>query len=230
MLWLLRYSRTAAFLLSGILYLVAQTFPHFSLPMRGHGIPGTDPTWYFNPLAWQFLFFVGLALGSRGALRNFNLFLEHPRLARGLVALISLSSAEKILFELSKINAFGLRVWLPRLALHGFAIGPLRPFRLAHFFLVFVVAFSLIPSSDRLRRTKWIEPLIVCGQHSLGVFASGIVLTFVCGLALAKFNGGYPAYVAVTVLGLAAQILTGRLLQWMQSEPWRSSPQRRAAA
>ena len=226
MLWLLRYSRAAAFVLSGILYLTAQISPRFSLPMRGHDFPGADPVWFFNPLAWQFLFFIGLAFGSREALRNFNLFRDYPRLARGLAVLLSISSAEKILFELSKINAFGLKVWLPRLALHGFGLGPLRPLRLAHFFLVFVLALSFIPTGERLQRTKWLGPIIVCGQHSLGVFASGIVLTFACSLALAKLNGGYLAYIAVAVFGIAVQVLTGVILQWMQSEPWRSSPQR----
>jgi hypothetical protein len=118
-------------------------------------------------------------------------------------------------------------VWLPRLALHGFGLGPLRPFRLAHFFLVFVLALSFIPTGESLRRTKWLDPLIICGQHSLGVFASGIVLTFACSLALARLNGGYLAYIAVTVSGIAVQLLSGVTLQWMQSEPWRSIPQRR---
>jgi len=230
MLWLLRYSRAMAFFLFGILYLTAQIFPHFSLPAKVVGVPGADPTWFFNPFAWQFLFFIGLALGSRGGLRDFNLFRGHPRLAWGLVALISISSAEKVLFELSKIEAFGLGAWLPRLALHGFGLGPLRPLRLAHFFPVFFIALSLIPSGESLRRTKWLAPIIVCGQHSLGVFASGIVLTFVCGLALARLDGGYPAYLAVTAFGLVGQVLTAELLHWMQREPWRSNPPRPVAA
>jgi hypothetical protein len=233
MLWLLRYSRVAAFLLSAALYLTAQIFPLATLPMHSYQVSGAEPAWYFNPCAWQFLFFIGVIFGSRGglrgALRDINLFRDRPRLAWGLVALVSVSSAEKILLELSRTNAFGLGRWLYRLDLHGFAIGSLRPLRLAHFFLIFFLALSLTPTSECLKRQRWLLPIVACGQNSLAVFATGIVLTIACVMVLALLGGGYPLYIAVAVFGVAIQGLTGVLLQWMKSEPWRAHPHRATA-
>ena len=230
MLRLLRYSRVVAFLLSAALYLTAQIFPRATLPMHSYRASGAEPAWYFNPCAWQFLFFIGVTFGSRGGLRDINLFRDRPRLARGLVALVSASSAEKILLELSRVNAFGLGRWLYRLDLHGFTTGSLRPFRLAHFFLIFFLALSLTPTSEFLKRQKWLLPIIACGQNSLAVFATGIVLTVACVMVLARVGGAYPLYIAAAVFGVAIQGLTGVLLQWMKSEPWRAVHPQRATA
>jgi hypothetical protein len=98
-----------------------------------------------------------------------------------------------------------------------------------HFFLILFLALSLTPSNEQLKRLKWLRPVIVCGQNSLGVFATGIVLTVACVLAIARLGGGYPVYIAAVVFGLTVQGLTGALLQWMKSEPWRPTQRRTAA-
>jgi hypothetical protein len=230
MLRVLRYSLVAACILSAAVYLVAQIFPRATLPMHGHGVSGAEPAWYFNPCAWQFLFFIGVTFGSRGGLRDMNLFRDRPRLAWGLVAVVLASSAEKILLELSRVNAFGLGRWFSRLDLHGFDIGSLRPFRLAHFFLLFFLALSLTPASEFLKRQKWLLPIIACGQNSLSVFATGIVLTVACVMILARLGGGYALYIAAAISGVAIQGLTGVLLRWMKNEPWRAGHSMRATS
>jgi hypothetical protein len=68
MLLLLKEHVLAGLVLSLALYIAAATIPWLNLPL----ISASKDHWGFNPLSWQLLFFMGIALGSRGACPQVN--------------------------------------------------------------------------------------------------------------------------------------------------------------
>ncbi|BCP55094.1 membrane protein [Kaistia sp. 32K] len=185
--------------------------------------PG-DGGWYFNPLAWQFLFtigFVGGVLLRRG---------ERLPFSRAVYwfALFYLVAAAGLVYG-------GLWGTFPRLPewfwLSGFNKTWVGVFRLLHVLsLAYVVIFSPLPGILKrwLDEGNWIVRL---GRHTLPVFWLGTLLSVaghivrenVLGLPNDPIFTGY-SLVADTVLigaGLAALFALAAYLDWIRPQPKR---------
>jgi hypothetical protein len=178
-LGLLRWHPAAALAGSGAMYLAAQGGLHLSAPLMAC----CNGLWPFNPFAWQFLFVIAMVLGW-----------ARPRLLRpfwGRAALVVVAGV-------------ALKVWLAgRLARHGMPVpewgtaplpwsekATLGPIRLAYFLvLAYAAGYLTQPLAAWLRRpTVWTRllhaTLVRPGQHSLGVYAGGVVVMVVANVLL----------------------------------------------
>jgi hypothetical protein len=149
-------------LASGLIYLAARVF-ELNIPSWP-----LDGGWYFNPLAWQFIFAIGLFVGRR--LRCGGIPFDHRLFTLCLAVLVGTFAVLTDGFGLVPGLLTDMREVLDLTKTHlGLA-------RLVHFLaLAYVIGHSGL--TQLLRRTWVFSPLALMGRHSLPVFATGCVLT-----------------------------------------------------
>ncbi|SEQ85611.1 hypothetical protein SAMN05216548_108105 [Faunimonas pinastri] len=186
--------------LSGALYvgtqLLALKLPSYPLP----------DGWFFNPLAWQFIFAIGLAVGIslvRGAPLPRNRLLFALAAFYTVMACIWIKAGFYIKWDLWPLPRFmwefdKTNLLLPRL-LHVLALAYLA---------------SYLPMERWLRSTAYLRPVILMGQHSLPVFCFGTVLSLV-GQILRMVGSGDPTTdVVMIVTGILLQMGLAGVLEW----------------
>ena len=191
------------------LYLAAR-FLDWNLPTSVDGIG-----WYFNPFAWQLLFFIGAACAISPS-RWEPLVRWRPWLG----ALAAVYLVGSIVFAASwQVASFGdlLATCLPSAWfewMYPIDKTNMDVLRLAHFLsMAYLVAHFVGPQARFLRRL-WAQPLIACGKQSLYVFCLGIFLSFAAHFALVEFNARLPMQLAVSLGGIGLMTALAALLNW----------------
>jgi len=177
--------------------------------------------WFFNPLAWQFLFVIGATCGHarvRGIIP-----LPIPRwVGRGAVALaacvtlISLTWAAHWWYD--PFPPLFLPLWNETLDKTNLA-----PLRLLSFLALALATLQFVHRDSRFLAGRWARPVIMCGQNSLYIFCLGIVLSVLGHFALGETESRISMQIAVNVIGIALMIGVAAVLQWFKSASRRSS-------
>lgn len=184
--------------LSAMVWLMMQVAPvHF------HGNPITGGHWYFNPLAWQFLFFLGFAFGVG--------WLKPP--PRKITWLFTLSVAYLIasvpLTFWGIQNAFPEAAALNKLIYPADAITVLHATRLIHFLALAYVAYSLVDPAAAWLASPKLTPLYRVGRNSFGCFIAGLGLSMAGGVAIDFFGMGWLVAHMVNLTGIALLLAAG---------------------
>ena len=79
----------------------------------------------------------------------------------------------------------------------------LDPLRLMHFIALLVVLLHVLKPDLPGLTSKWLRPLILCGERSLSVFCFGVLLSFAAHWILVQIAGGLVAQMLVSVVGIA---------------------------
>ena len=95
----------------------------------------------------------------------------------------------------------------------------LDPLRLTHFLAMLIVLLHFLPSDAPWLTSKWLHPLILCGQRSLPVFCSGVLLSFGAHWILVQISGGVFAQMIVSALGIVLLVGIAWLATWYRSLP-----------
>jgi hypothetical protein len=203
----LRVHRLLPLAISGILY-GATLFWGWT----PHTYPADAP-WFFNPLAWQFLFVIGATAGfSRvTGIWPFPSRLWFRVLAVGIAGFCALVSLDWTIHWL--YDPFPLFL-AKKLWTHTLDKTNLAPLRLVDFLAIAAATMIFVRPDSRFLRLSWARPLIVCGQHSLQVFCLGIVLSVLGHFILSEFDGGVMLQALVNLVGFAAMIGLAYLLEW----------------
>lgn len=170
--------------------------------------------WFFNPFAWQMLFYTGFFLGS-GWL--------HPPPAK--VWLTAFCAAYVLLcIPLSHYPTYSnipwLKAWQRSLEplINKTDLGILR---WLHFMCLAHLAVVLFKGREKILRARALRPLITTGQQALPVFLTGMVLSQVSGMALDLWRRTFLSTLAVNATSIALLIMTAHLMAWFKSQPWR---------
>ena len=155
--------------------------------------------WYFNPFAWQLLFFLGawVALGGAQAVQSIVrtrtvFWLAVAYLAFALVVTMA-------------INSPHLGDLLPSWTLAPFDPNDktnLAPYRVVHLIALAIVATRFLPQDSPILKWRSLAPLIKCGQNSLPVFCTGIVLSFCAHAAIEASLNSLWVQIFVGTLGV----------------------------
>ncbi len=179
--------------------------------------------WYFNPLTWQILFMLGAITSyARPWPKYGRRFLDvaatlivlagivvqwllwpHPEIMERLPALVG-----RALLEVDKTG--------------------LHPFRLLNMLALAWLAARLVPRDAAWLRSRWAAPFVLCGQHSLPVFCSGIFLSFLGRLAM-EWREGWMVQLAVNIAGSFALLGVGALSAWYREKGRQALPARQAS-
>jgi hypothetical protein len=164
--------------------------------------------WFFDPFAWQLMFFTGFALGMRWLLAP---RLNHPALPPLSIAVIALSIP---------INFWGFTDNVPALASARAWLVPdgiaattrLHLLRYAHFLCLAYVALSLLNRWPKALASRGAAPILVIGRQSLAAFVSSVVFAWIAGIALDTVGHGFLAVAIVNLAGFAAIFAVARLI------------------
>lgn len=204
------------FILAAALYAAVWT-TGLNLP----GDPWSGGGWFFNPFAWQLVFYLGFAFAAG--------WLPAPRLRRpGLVAAASAIVAVSV-----PVTFWGLTESVPALGeAHRWLLGPdektaLHPLRLVHFLATAYLALSLVePWRDKLHQGVG-GLLVMVGRQSLAAFLGSMLLARLASVALDLWGREAAAALVVNVLGLAGVAAVAATAGFFKSKPW--AVQRQAA-
>lgn len=175
-----------------------------------------DREWFFNPLAWQFLFIIGASAGYARINERWP-FPQGAWLSRLVVGLTAI---------LIIINVSWALHWVydpfPALLekqLYNYTIDKtnLAPLRLINFLLLAVSTVYFVRPNTAFLRWRVAQPVILCGQHSLYVFCLGIILAVLGHFVLSEFYGNLPMQITINAAGFALMIGTAALLGWYKS-------------
>ena len=193
---------------SFLLYLLVQiTNLSVSAYPEGH-------VWYFNPLAWQFVFIVGAGLGLGVGWR--------PRWSRLEHAVLPIAVFVVVVGLVVKLSWTIHGVWDPFPGFFLKELWPvnksnLSPIRLVPFFAVLVVIATLVAPDAGLLRSAAAKPMILCGQHSLAIFCLGILLSAFGHFVLSEYNAAIGFQLGVNLAGILAMCLTARVIDWYET-------------
>ena len=198
------------------LILVPSFILYLAVQVTGLSVPAYPPgdAWYFNPLAWQFLFTAGAALGLGG------IATRHSRRAgRVLLAGAAIILAVGLVIRLSW-TIHGL--WDPFPGLFLRQLWPvnktnLSPIRLVPFFAAVVIVAALVPPGAAFLRSAAAKPLILCGRQSLEIFCLGILLSALCHFVFSEYDPGIMVQLAVNLAGILAMYLTAKIIDWYKT-------------
>ena len=214
---LLQRSRFLPLLLSAVIY--GMTLRH---GWAFHTRPAHD-VWFFNPLAWQFLFVIGATAGH-DQVSGRPPFPTKRWMGRIAVA---------IALCIAIINFSWTLHWIydpiPPLfakALWSYSLDKtnLAPLRLFSFLCVAMATVHFVRPDSGFLLSRWARPVIICGQQSLYIFCFGILLSVLGHFLLAEFSGGFLAQVTVNVVGIGAMIGMAAVLEWFRAASRRPRP------
>jgi hypothetical protein len=218
MMGLRRLHPLAPFGLSAGLYLAVK-LQGINLP----GDPEADTGWFFNPFAWQLVFFSGFALMS-GWVRT-------PPLGDRRLTV----AAILFLIACVPLSFWGFTDNVPALqALREQLLGAdekqnLAFLRWVHFIvLLYVVLSAIEPYRDRLG-TGIGAVLVAVGQQSLATFLASLVFARIAWVLLDMIGHGALATALVNLAAFAGIVAVARLVAWVKSAPW-AAPARAPAA
>jgi hypothetical protein len=205
---------------SFLLYLLVQA-TDLSVPAYPEG-----HVWYFNPLAWQFLFIAGAALGLPWRHER-----RWSRWARPVLPLAVSVVAAGLIIKLSwTIHG----IWDP---LPGLLLKELWPvnknnlsvIRVIPFFAAVAVVVIVVPANAAILRSSAAKPLVLCGQQSLEIFCLGILLSALGHFVLSEYDAAISTQLLVNLAGILVMCLTARMLDWYKTMGRTQTPRSAAA-
>jgi hypothetical protein len=205
-LWLMVRKPTLTLAGSLVLYFAARHFG-WNLPASPSGL------WYFNPFAWQLLFFLGawIALGGAKAIQS----IIRTRAAFWLaIAYIIVAFVATI-----AIRAPDLGGLIPHWMLEPFDPNDktnLAPYRVVHLVALAVVVTRLLPVDSPILQWRSLVPLIQCGRNSLPVFCLGIVLSFCAHAAIELSLNSLWVQIFVGAIGIFLMTASAYYLTWFR--------------
>ncbi|WP_237213484.1 OpgC family protein [Falsiroseomonas oryziterrae] len=199
---------------SAVLWAVAN---HWNINLPHY--PSEDG-WFFNPLAWQLLFVIGLVIGTR--------------LARGLPVVprsnALLAAAIAYLVVAAVISLDEELIW-PSLPLPWFLYGLDKTWltlpRLLHA-LALALVLARLPVAELIALIDRRGVLVLLGRNALPVFCAGSVLAIAAQVARFVLEAGVALELALVLGGIALQLGLAGLLAWMDRS--RSRARRPAGA
>ena len=63
-------------------------------------------------------------------------------------------------------------------------------------------------------KSRWLRPLILCGQHSLEIFCLGVFLAFAGHFVLAEASGGAGLHFVISLSGILIMWAVAWVISW----------------
>ena len=201
------------YLVIGLSFVVYAATLHFDWNLPGYP---DDKVWFFNPMAWQVVFYSGAVLA-----------VVAPDLAwldrwRGSVTTLAVVY---LLFA-----AFIALSWhynsLERLIPDWFArqIYPidktnLDVLRFVHFLSLAWLVRLMVRPNARFLKWQLCEPIRRCGEHSLQIFCLGTFLAVTAQIIVARYEDSIVSQLAVSLTGLVIMSLAAYGASWFKAGP-----------
>ncbi|RJR32372.1 MAG: OpgC domain-containing protein [Desulfobacteraceae bacterium] len=208
-LLLARVRAVFAAVLIAALYLAVQIFGlHLPAEISFHR------PWFFNPFAWQFLFYTGFFMGAG--------WIKPPPVRAWLTACCAAYLV--LCIPMSHLPTYSSIPWMNALRhmlnplVSKTNLGILRWIHLLALAYLMVVLFK---GRERTLERRTAAPLVKTGQQALPAFLVGMVLSHLAGMMLDVFGRSLFWTLIVNAAGMVMIVLTAYTSEWFKSQPWR---------
>ena len=199
-LWCLVRRPNWTLLGSVILYVASRVFD-WNFSSYPHGTH-----WYFNPFAWQLMFVFAAWCGVGGIAQMQPLLRSRAALALA-VAWIVFALLIVMTWHIPLLDAM-VPKWMIK-AIYPIDKTDLDMLRFTHFLALALVVTRYFPRKSQILNSKWLRPLILCGQHSLPIFCIGVFLSFGAHWILMQYTRGVWEQLVVSAAGIVIMIGIG---------------------
>jgi hypothetical protein len=214
----MRWRPDVTLALSALLYAATLHFDlYFSAYPNGY--------WTFNPMAWQLLFVFGAWCALGGARRMSAIIASNVTLA---ICIVYLVAAFFVTLTWYVPAMYGL---LPkRLEQWMYPIDKtdLDVLRFAHFLALAALTVRFLPRDWPGLKSRWLKPVILCGQHSLEIFCLGVFLAFAGHFILAEVGGGAAMHALISLCGIGIMCAVAWLISWYKRVADKKAPSKGA--
>jgi hypothetical protein len=167
--------------------------------------------WSFNPFAWQLLFVFGAWCALGGAERIAPL-IRLPAVFWTAVGYLAFCFCVTLTWYFPQLEAL-MPSWLAAI-IYPINKTDLDILRFGHFLALAVVTLRFVPGNWPGLESPWLQPLILCGQYSLQIFALGVALSFAGYAVLTETAAGIGLHIAVGVAGILVMSAVALLFTW----------------
>jgi hypothetical protein len=217
-LWLMKWRPDVSLALSAALY--AATW-HFDLYLSAY----PNGFWAFNPFAWQLLFVFGAWCALGGARRMSRIL--SSRITLGIsFAYLAAAFFVTLTWHLPQLNYLMPR-WIEQW-MYPISKTDLDVLRFAHFLALAAVTVRFLPKDWSGLKSRWLRPLILCGQHSLEIFCLGVFLAFGGHFVLAEISGGAFLHFIVSIAGILIMSAAAWLFSWYKHSADKSASRKKS--
>jgi hypothetical protein len=209
-LWCLVRRPNWTLLGSAILYVLARWFDWnlASYP------PGT--TWYFNPFAWQLMFVFAAWCGVGGVAKLQGIIQSRAALIVA-IAWIMFAFLIVMTWHIPFLDAM-VPKWMIKL-IYPIDKTDLDMLRFTHFLALALIVSRYLPRDWPALKSKWLRPVILCGQHSLPIFCFGVFLSFAAHWILMQYTRGVWEQLVVSAGGILIMIALAWLMDRTRKVP-----------
>jgi hypothetical protein len=167
--------------------------------------------WSFNPFAWQLLFVFGAWCALGGAKRMSPILSSPVTLWISIAYLLAAFCVTMTWYfpQLDHVMPPWLEQWI-----YPIDKTDLDVLRFAHFLALAVIAVRFVPGGWPGLNSRWLWPMILCGQRSLEIFCLGVVLGFTGYFVLTELSAGLGLHVLVGICGILLMSAAAWLLSW----------------
>jgi hypothetical protein len=187
---------------AGLLYVMARKFD-WNLPSFPVG------QWYFNPFAWQLLFVFGAWCALGGAEKLGRLI--HSPATRATAAIYLLFAFLIVMTWHVPQWAHFVPKWLAHV-MYPIDKSNLHILRLIHFLALAAITIRFVPRDWSLLQRPVLQPIILCGQHSLALFCFGIFLSLAGHIILVEISNTIAVQFLVSAAGIVVMSATAWLM------------------
>jgi len=213
-LWLMKWRPDVSLGLSVLLYALTWQFDWYLTAYPGG-------FWIFNPFAWQLLFVFGAWCALGGAVRMSRV-LSSPVTMWICIAYLLFSFFVTLTWHIPQLSFLmpkRLEQWM-----YPITKTDLDVLRFAHFLALAALTVRFLPKDWPGLKSRWLRPLILCGQHSLEIFCLGIFLAFAGHFVLAEVAGGAVMHALVSLSGILIMWGVAWVISWYKHSADKDAP------
>jgi hypothetical protein len=172
-----------------------------------------DKVWYFNPLAWQVVFYVGAACAMLG--RELA-WLDRWRWPLTVLAVLYLlfSAFIALSWHYNPLEQL-VPAWVARV-IYPIDKTNIDILRFMHFLAVAWLVRLLVPADSSFLRWHVFGPLRRCGEHSLLIFCIGTFLALSAQIVVSYFEESLLSQVSVSVAGIIVMCAAAYIAAWFK--------------
>jgi hypothetical protein len=174
-----------------------------------------DKVWFFNPMAWQVVFYSGAVLAVSAHKLS---ILDRGKLAVTALAVIYLIFSGLIALSWH-YNSLARLVpdWLGR-QIYPIDKTNIDILRFIHFLALAWVIRALVRPNARFLKWRLFEPIRRCGEHSLQIFCLGTFLAVTAQIIVARYEDSIVSQILVSAAGLLIMSLVAYVASWLKAD------------
>lgn len=185
---------------------------HFDWNLPGYP---PDKVWFFNPMAWQVVFYTGAAMAVMAPRLT---WMDRWRWPVSVVAFLYLCFAAFIALSWHYNSLERLIPDVVARQIYPIDKTNVDILRFLHFLAIAWFVRLAIPPHAAFLRWRIMEPLRRCGEHSLQIFCVGTFLALSAQIIVAQFEESLLSQLVVSIAGIAVMIAFAYGARWFRVE------------